>query len=43
VRALRARIAVPESPPPAEDLAALLAEVRARGGRRTRVFRDPTR
>jgi len=43
VRALRTRIAAPESPPPAEDLAALLAEVRARGGRRTRVYRDPTR
>lgn len=43
VRLLRARIAPPKLPRPAQDLAALLAEVRARSPRRAGVYRDPTR
>jgi beta-N-acetylhexosaminidase len=42
VRALRARVVVPESPGPAEDVVTLLREVHARSPRRAAVFRDPT-
>jgi beta-N-acetylhexosaminidase len=43
VRALRRRVTAPGALAPGEDLAALLAEVRARAPRRAAVFRDPTR
>ena len=42
VQALRSRIRAPESPPPLENYAALLAEVHARSPRRAPVTRDPT-
>ena len=42
VQTLRSRITAPESPPPLENYAALLAEVNARSPRRALVTRDPT-